>query len=238
MPTIPIPARRAKKTQPPNGATNTSSLTAAPGPGQPVFAPPPKMRRRPFVWLTGAALVILSALTAAWAYRSIGQGHDIVALRSTVHRGEVITREDLMTVRIGTDPALHPLSAAQINDAVGKRAALDLAAGGVLTQEAMTPVMIPPTGSSLIGVQLTTARMPSETLRAGDKVRLIALPKDGALEDPEDPDTTSGIVLSTHSSPRGDGQVVDVQVTVADAPLWAARAATNQVALTLETRDR
>ena len=162
------------------------------------------MRRRPFVWLTGTALVILSALTAAWAYRSIGQGHDIVALRSTVHRGEVITREDLMTVRIGTDPALHPLSAAQINDAVGKRAALDLAAGGVLTQEAMTPVMIPPTGSSLIGVQLTTAR----------------------------------IVLSTHSSPRGDGQVVDVQVTVADAPLWAARAATNQVALTLETRDR
>ena len=135
MPTIPIPARRAKKTQPPNGATNTSSLTAAPGPGQPVFAPPPKMRRRPFVWLTGAALVILSALTAAWAYRSIGQGHDIVALRSTVHRGEVITREDLMTVRIGTDPALHPLSAAQINDAVGKRAALDLAAGGVLSGE-------------------------------------------------------------------------------------------------------
>ena len=51
----------------------------------------------------------------------------------SVQRGEVITREDLVTVRVGVDPALKPIPAAQLDSIVGQRAALDLAAGGLVT---------------------------------------------------------------------------------------------------------
>lgn len=251
MPASPIPTKRGKdRKKPLNGATVEGESSTARSrrvttsdPAQPSFAPPPKMRRRPLVAIAGVGLVILSALAAVLAYRSLGQGHDIVAVRTTIHRGELIAREDLMTVRVGTDPALRPLAATDLSTIVGKRAAMDLSAGGVVTQDAIAPVVVPASGESLIGVQLTTAQMPSEPLLAGDQVRLVAIPKtNGAAASDQGsakaPETITGTVLSTRATPRGDGRIVDVRVTVPNAPTWAARAALNQVALVLETRDR
>lgn len=219
----------------PTGRTATSTA----GPTR--FVPPAKRARRPILTLAGIALVLLAGLGAALAYRSLGTGHDVVAVRETVHRGEVITAQDLMTVRIGIDPALNPLPGDQLQAAVGKRAALDLPAGGVVTQEALTDQVVPPSGSSLVGIQLTQAQMPSEALRAGDHVRLVAIPQQtttGEGEGGGDPATVTGTVVSSRASARGDGMVVDIEIPVAAAPQWAAYAARNEVALLLETRER
>jgi len=194
-----------------------------------------KRQRRPILTLLGIGLVLLAGLGAALAYRSLGTGHDVVAVRQTVHRGEVIETKDLMTVRIGIDPALHPLAGDQMSAAVGKRAAWDLPAGGVVTQDALTTQVIPPSGSSLVGVSMTPAQMPSEPLRSGDRVRLVAVPKQGTGADAE---TIAGTVVSSHGSARGDSTIVDVEVPVAEAPTWATYAARGEVALTLETRER
>jgi hypothetical protein len=216
----------------------TSEPSALAGAPMVRVAPPAKRQRRPILTLAGIALVLLAGLGAALAYRSLGTGHDVVAVRQTVHRGEVITAQDLMTVRIGLDPALHPLSSDQLAATIGKRAAMDLPAGGVVTRDAVTEQVTPPAGASLIGISMTSAQMPSEPLRAGDKVRLVAVPKQATEASAGTPDTVTGTVVSSRPSARGDGMVVDVEVPVADAPTWAARAALNQVALTLETRER
>src|SRR5665811_1379086 len=89
---------------------------------------------------------------AVWAYTGASTSQDVLAVRTTVHRGELITRDDLMTVQIGVDPALKPLPASAADTVVGKRAAMDLAAGGLVTAEDVTSAVVPAKGMSLVGV--------------------------------------------------------------------------------------
>ena len=221
------------------GKSPAESLAAgstATRPTHPGYAPPPKRRRSPATTLAGIAIVLLAGLLGVLAYRSVGNGHDVVAARSTIHRGEIIGREDLITVRIGVDPALKPLAAGQMSMAVGKRAALDIAAGSMVTADSISAQLVPAAGASLIGVQLTSAQMPSGDLRAGDRVRLVHVPEKNQANTPTAPVTAN--VVSVAASTRGDARVVDVEIPQADAPTWAALAAQVRVVLVLETRER
>ena len=93
------------------------------------IAPPPKLRRRPLLVVASVAAVCFGGLLGVWAYTSVTTAQEVVAVRSTVQRGALISREDLVTVRIGVDPALNPIPAAQLDGVVGQRAA-DGSAGG------------------------------------------------------------------------------------------------------------
>ena len=84
--------------------------------------------------VASVAAVCLGALLGVWAYTSVTTAQEVVAVRSSVQRGALISREDLVTVRIGVDPALNPIPAAQLDGVVGQRAAMDLPAGGLVTQ--------------------------------------------------------------------------------------------------------
>ena len=102
-------------------------------PGQSI-TPPPRLRRRPALVAASVAAICLGALLAVWAYNGASTSQGVLAVRTTVHRGELITRADLMTAQIGVDPVLKPLPASAADSVVGKRAAMDLAAGGLVTQ--------------------------------------------------------------------------------------------------------
>ena len=142
-----------------------------PGPELPGrLAPPPRLRRRPALVAASVAAVCVGALLAVWAYSSLSTAQSVLAVRTTVHRGEVITRDELVAVQVGVDPALRPVSTGQLEQVVGRRAALDLPAGALLTGEAVTDAVVPAAGLSVVGVALTAAQMPSTPLTAGDQV--------------------------------------------------------------------
>ena len=63
-------------------------------------------------------------------------------------------------VRVGVDPALTPVPAEQIDSLVGKRAALDVAAGSLLTTAAATDKALPGAGVSIVGVAVGPGGMP------------------------------------------------------------------------------
>src|SRR4051794_2641735 len=100
------------------------------------FTPPPKLRRRPSLIAGGVAAVCLGALLAAWAWTSTTSTEEDLAARKTIHRGDVIIADDIERVRISGEPTLQPLPASAFDSVVGQRAALDIAAGGLLTSEA------------------------------------------------------------------------------------------------------
>src|SRR5215212_10137451 len=100
-------------------AKNTAEAASTPTTARDLIAPPPKLRRRPLLVVASIAAVCLGALLGVWAYMSVTTTHEVVAVRSTVQRGELIAREDLATVRIGVDPALNPIPSAQLNEVVG-----------------------------------------------------------------------------------------------------------------------
>jgi hypothetical protein len=221
---------RAKKTA---EAAGTPPMTA-----RDVIAPPPKLRRRPLLVVASIAAVCLGALFGVWAYTSVTTAQEVVAVRSSVQRGELISREDLVAVRIGVDPALSPIPASHLDGVVGQRAAMDLPAGGLVTRDSIASTVVPAQDMSVVGVALPAALLPGEPLRAGDQVRVVATPgQQGDVEDGEQRSITATVV-GIYPDADSDQTVVSVEVSYDQAAELAARAATGKVALVLDSRER
>jgi hypothetical protein len=221
--------KRADKTA--QAATPTAGVEAG-------IAPPPKLRRRPLLVVASVAAVCLGGLLGVWAYTSVTIAEDVVAVRSTVTRGARISREDLVTVRIGVDPALNPIPATQLDTVVGQRAAMDLPAGGLVTQGSIAATVVPAQDMSVVGVAVPAALLPGEPLRAGDHVRVVATPgQQGEVSDGEQRSITATVV-GIYPDADNSQTVVSVQVPYEQAAELAAHAATGKVAVVLDSRER
>jgi hypothetical protein len=153
--------------------------------------------------------------------------------------GPFVPRDDLMTAQIGVDPALKPLPASAADAVVGKRAAMDLAAGGLVTQEDITSAVVPSKGMSLVGVSLPPALMPAAQLQSGDQVRIVATPgAQGDLATGTSPTSIGATVVGVRGAGDNGQIVVDVSVPYDQAAELAARAATGKIALVLDSRER
>ena len=113
-------------------ATRTDrTLDQRAGPAATPLAPPPKLRRRPALD-RGSDRRHLPRRAA----RRLGVDRDDATPRrssppdTTIERGAVIEADDLARVRLSADPALSRSPASQLDEVVGQRAALDIAAGG------------------------------------------------------------------------------------------------------------
>ena len=204
----------------------------------PPLVPPPKLRRRPALVAGAVAAICLGALLAAWAWTSTTNTQEVLVARSTIERGSLITEDDLARVRISADPALSPVAASAFDDLVGKRAALDIAAGGLITAGATTAETVPGNGASIVGVALSAAQSPGMALQAGDRVRLVVTPPPGGEQSPGPPAFNDAEVVGVSYDSESGVFVVDVLVPHADATVLAARAATGNVALILDSRER
>jgi hypothetical protein len=199
------------------------------------FTPPPKLRRRPSLIAGGVSAVCFGAVIAAWAWSSTTSTQEVLAARDTIHQGEVITAKDLERVRISGDQSLRPVPGTSFDEIVGQRAALDVAAGSLLTAESTTSDPLPPKGQSVVGIALTPAQVPAMPLHGGDAVRIVTTPGENGEATVPSPPFTSAVVVGTRLDETTGNTVVDVVVPHADAGLLAARAATGNVALVLDS---
>jgi len=221
-----------------HGKDKAPSAGEVPVPGESI-TPPPRLRRRPALVAASVAAICLGALLAVWAYTGASTSQDVLAVRSTVHRGELITRDDLMTAQIGVDPVLRPLPASAADSVVGKRAAMDLAAGGLVTREDVTSAVVPAKGMSVVGVSLPPALMPAAQLQSGDQVRIVATPgAQGDVATGTSPKSIGATVVGVRGTGDTGQLVVDVSVPHDQAAELAAEAATGKVALVLDSRER
>ncbi len=197
-----------------------------------------RQRRRPWVFALCAALVAAGALGVAFAFTSVNDTQEVLVVSRDIKRGETIEAGDLAVVRVSVDPALTPVPGSQKAELEGSRAAVDLWAGTLLTEQAVTDNLVPGEGESLVGISLTPAQMPSEPLYGGDVVRIVTTPGDqGEITDKE-PVTIEATVVGVSRVEETGETVVDVSVPEAEAADLAARAATGRVALVLDARER
>ena len=220
------------QTRPP--AESPTRRLESPEPAPAAFAAPPKLRRSPVLVAGSVVLVATGALLAAWVTTSVGNAAPVLAVRADVARGEVITADDLTVVRIGLDPALSTIPGEALDAVVGMRAASDLAAGGLVTANAVTDQAIPAPGESVVGIALDAAQMPARELRPGDQVRVVSTPRDGDDPPVETPAAVPATVVATTAVPETGQVVVDVVVPQAQAAGLVAVAATGRVALVLD----
>jgi len=201
-------------------------------------APAPKLRRRPMLLAASVAAVCLGALLGVWAWTSTSNTHEVVAVRRTITRGETIGQGDLLTVQVGLDPGLRTIPGDRLATLVGKRAAMDMAAGSLVTGEEVTAKVLPARGQSVVGVALPPSLMPGEALVAGDRVRIVATPGQQGEVGQGPPAAITATVVGLYPNGENGQTVVAVQVPQERAAELAARSATGKVALVLDSRER
>ena len=196
---------------------------------------PPKLRRRPVAIAVGVVIVALGALITAFVVNSLQDTVQVVAVRADIERGGQIEAADLMTVSMRPDPALRTIPADRLPSLIGKRAAVDLHAGGLISQESVADKVVPAVGESVVGIPLETGQMPAWQLKAGDKVRIISTPR--AQDNPSTKAPTLSMaarVLAVRAGADQQVTVVDVIVPTADAEVLGGLAATRRIALVLD----
>jgi len=214
------------------------TLDQEPRPAATQLVPPPKLRRRPALLAAALVAICLGALLAAWAWTATTNTQEVLVARTTIERGSVIEAGDLARVRLSADPALKPVPAAQFNQVVGQRAAFDVSAGAMLTPDSFTTGVVPDGTNSIVGVALTPAQVPGLDLQTGDHVRVVLTPAQGEEQPAGVPQFSDATVAGVNVSEETGQTIVDLLVPHADAALLAARAATGNVALVLDSRER
>ena len=197
---------------------------------------PPKLRRRLMLIAVSAALVIVGGLTSAWAYSTSTTTQQVVAVRTDVPQGEVITRDDLQVVRISLDPALSSVPAGRLDALVGQHAASALTAGSLISDRAVTPTEVPAPGTSVVGLALGPGQLPAGPIAVGDNVRIVSTPGKQGDVDPSALRSFRGKAVVIRAADASGQTEVSVEVPANQAAELAARSATGNVALLLDAR--
>ncbi|MCC9305592.1 SAF domain-containing protein [Kitasatospora sp. RB6PN24] len=176
-------------------------------------------RRRPAVLAMSVALIAAGGLGGAVLYNSTGQRIAVLALARDVPYGQPLTAQDLVVARIASDPALAPISASDLNRAVGRRATTDLHRGSLLLAADLTSALVVQPGMQEVGLPVHPSQLPAVGVQLGEQIEIVQLGDNGGGA----PQTMNAVVAQTGKG--GDSQVIDVAVPPADAvklAQWAA----------------
>ncbi|MFE5940165.1 SAF domain-containing protein [Streptomyces sp. NPDC056470] len=202
---------------------------------------PIKRERRWSVAALCVVLAVLAGLGAAAAVTSASDRTKVLAIARDVPAGQALTTADLTVAEVSADAALTPVPASQKGAMVGKRPAVDLRKGGLLTTSQLSAGTGLGDDKQQVGVQVKRGHAPTGTLTPGDKVLAVTTPAQGeqqSAKDAEAPPSTIQAVVVIVSRPDASGNVVvNLAVAPTDGPLLATRAAQGRIALVREPRS-
>ena len=90
----------------------------------------------------------------------------------------------------------------------------------------------------MVGITVAIGKLPAEPLLAGDNVRIVDTPRDQDDSPVQGPVTANAQVVAVKEILETGQTTVDVLVKKGEASWIAARAATNRVAIVLDSRER
>ncbi|MGP4001333.1 SAF domain-containing protein [Streptomyces sp. 8N706] len=216
---------------------------APPRPEVPITTTAPVKRERR--WSVAAlciVLAVLAGLGAAAAVTSASDRTKVLAIARDVPAGQALTAADLTVAEVSADAAVTPVPASQKASMVGKRSAVDLRKGGLLTTSQLAKGTGLGDDKQQVGVQVKRGQAPAGTLAPGDKVLAVTTPAQGEQQtskEAEAPPSTITAVVVTVSRPDASGNVVvNLAVATTDGPLLATRAAQGRIAIVREPRGQ
>ena len=201
-------------------------------PASPATPEPPRMpgRRNPKWIALGIIAMCLGGLLSYVIYARVATEVTVVAMASTVYRGEVIEQDDLTTLTLRAGSIAQAVPADELKTMIGKRAAVDLVEGSVVVTTAITTEAVPADGRAVVGLKLAAGRTPTSLLVPSSAVRLVALPAETG-SDKLSGDTFIGQVVDQAPGADGTSILVNVDVPADQAPTIALLAAQDRIAL-------
>ncbi|WP_433265813.1 SAF domain-containing protein [Micromonospora vinacea] len=201
----------------------------------PVNPPTVVRQRRIRPGLLGLAvlLIALGGLGAAFAVTSVRATGSYLAVARPVEVGREISAADLVTVQVAGGQGLRPVPAARLDEVVGKRAAVALLPGTLLTLGQVTDDPLLGPGQQQIALGLKTAQVPARELHPGDKVLLVSTPDNDADAGAAAAGTRFAATVIDMVSPANDDKVLYLALLIRDVPAVVALAAQERLAVVL-----
>ncbi|MFI9642648.1 SAF domain-containing protein [Micromonospora sp. NPDC051925] len=205
--------------------------------GIPADAPvtPPRVvrqrRTRPGLLGLAVLLIALGGLGAAFAVTSVRATGSYLAVAREVEVGRILTADDLVSVQVSGGAGLSPVPAKKRDEVVGKRAAVSLVPGSLLTMAQLTDAPLLGQGQQQIALGLEPSKVPARKLHPGDKVLLVSTPDEDADNQPPGTRFTATVIDAV--APENDDVVVYLALAVRDVPAVVVLAAQDRIALVL-----
>ena len=135
-------------------------------------------RRRWARVAAGAVLALLGGWVFASLYQSAGERVEVLAVSADVDRFAEIQRDDLRMVRVAADPGVDTVRGGDVDDIVGRRAAVDLVEGSLLTDGQVLPRGEDVVGDNeaIVGAELAPGDAPQSALVGGVDVQVVIRP--------------------------------------------------------------
>ncbi|MFF9569959.1 SAF domain-containing protein [Streptomyces sp. NPDC014685] len=204
----------------------------------------PRKVAQALAW-TLAALV--GALVAISMVNRAGDRVEVLAVARDVQAGQVVEASDVTTAQVAEDPALTPVPAADQDRIVGRRAAVDLRRGSLLTDSSVQSGGGLGDDLQVVGVEVKKGTAPRDELRPGDEVLAVVLPEQGAPSAAgtgaakggagQVPESIEATVKSVSRPDATGSLVVNLAVATTDGPQLAEKAAAKRIALVRQPRD-
>ncbi|WP_327187957.1 SAF domain-containing protein [Streptomyces sp. NBC_01334] len=206
---------------------------------------PPRVsarRRRPGLIALSLALIAAGGAGVAVLLLQVGDRTEVVTVVRDVQVGQVLTEDDLGTASLALDPAVKAVRSDDVDSVVGKRAAVELKPGSLLTPSQVTKDSLVKAGEQLVPIGLEPKQIPATALVPGQKVQLVHVPAQGTTSTGETsdaaPETIDGRVVKASGAAPGTGiVVVDVATSATDGPKAAAWVAAGVLRLVLAAPD-
>ncbi|GAA4242400.1 hypothetical protein GCM10022254_75270 [Actinomadura meridiana] len=129
-------------------------------------------QRRPGVIAAAVLLMVLAVATNVYLFRSSGDRVSVVRVARDVAVGQEVVLADLDSVRVALAPGMAVVPGRQLEQVVGRRAAVGLRKGTLLSASQVTTQQGPPAGRALVAVPLKAGAMPPG-LAPGWGVRVV-----------------------------------------------------------------
>ncbi|WP_328512972.1 SAF domain-containing protein [Streptomyces mirabilis] len=204
---------------------------------------PPRVsarRRRPGMIALSLALIAAGGAGVAVLLLQVGHRTQVVTVVRDVQVGQVLTEQDLGQASISLDPAVKTVKADNLGSVVGKRAAVELKPGSLLTPSQVTKDSLVKAGEQLVPIGLKPEQVPATDLVPGQKVQLVHVPAQGetAKASGTPPESIAGRVVKASKAAPGTGiVVVDVATSANDGPTVASWVSSSTLRLVLDAQD-
>lgn len=206
-----------------------------PGPVDAPVAPPKVVRQRrirPGLLGLAVLLVALGGLGSAFAITSVRATGSYLAVARPVAVGSVLVADDITRVEVAGGQGLAPMAASRLKDVIGKRAAVALTPGTLLTANQLTDKPLLGPGQQQVAISQRIGAVPAKKLRPGDKLLLIGLP-DKSKTEAETAATRFETTVIDTSVPDNNTVVLYLALAVRDVPAVVALNANNRIAVVL-----
>ncbi|MFI6477618.1 hypothetical protein ACIBH1_06790 [Nonomuraea sp. NPDC050663] len=186
----------------------------------------PRRHKRSIGWaLIGLLLAVGGGIAAAVTVFEAGERTSVLAVTQALPAGHLVQLADLRSIEIASGPELHTIPVRQARKVINQPLALPLAAGALLTSEALGTGTYPPAGEAVIAVGVKRTLFPP-AVTSGSRVSVVLVNGEGKE------DVAQALVTAVVPGTESAQEItVQLQLPEHDATAVAAAAMTGEVSL-------